>query len=138
MEQSFSDLGIQIVVCTFQAGHFARGYVEDTGLRWPLIVDEQRQLYHAYGMRKAKLWDLLGPAVWWTYFLELLRGQLPNWPQADTQQQGGNVLIDPVGIVRFHHVGAGPADRPSVKELLHQVYEAAARTGNPAVITERR
>jgi len=138
VEQSFSDLGIQIVVCTFQAGHFARGYVEDTGLRWPLIVDEQRQLYHAYGMRKAKLWDLLGPAVWWTYFLELLRGQLPNWPQADTQQQGGNVLIDPVGIVRFHHVGAGPADRPSVKELLHQVYEAAARTGNPAVITERR
>jgi len=138
VEQSFSDLGIQIVVCTFQAGHFARGYVEDTGLRWPLIVDEQRQLYHAYGMRKAKLWDLLGPAVWWTYFLELLRGQLPNWPQADTQQQGGNVLIDPAGIVRFHHVGAGPADRPSVKELLHQVYEAAARTGNPAVITERR
>ena len=117
-ERIFTELGVQIVVITFQAGDFARAYVEETGLRWPLLVDERRQLYHAYGMRKARLWDLVGPAVWWTYFLELLRGQLPHWPQADTQQQGGDVLIDPAGIVRFHHVGAGPADRPSVEELL--------------------
>ena len=117
-QQSFSEFGIQIVLVTFQAGHFVQAYAEETGLRGSLLVDEQRQLYHAYGMRKAKLWDLLGPAVWWAYLLELLRGQLPNWPRADTQQQGGDVLIDPAGIVRFHHVGAGPADRPSVKELL--------------------
>ena len=117
-DQSFSALGIRIVAITFQPGHFARAYVEEMGLRCPLLVDEQRQLYHAYGMWKARLWDLLGPAVWWAYFLELLRGQLPNWPRADTQQQGGDVLIDPTGIVRFHHVGIGPADRPSVKELL--------------------
>lgn len=116
--QRFSDLGIQIIVFTFQGGHFARAYAEETGLRWPLLVDGEHQLYHAYGMRKAKLWDLVGPAVWWAYFLELLRGRLPSWPRADTQQQGGDVLIDPAGIVRVHHVGAGPADRPSVEELL--------------------
>jgi hypothetical protein len=117
--QRLSELGIQIIVVTFQAGHFVQAYAEETGLRWPLLVDEQRQLYHAYGMRKAKLWDLVGPAVWWAYLLELLRGQLPKWPRADTQQQGGDVLIDPAGIVRFHHVGTGPADRPSVKDLLY-------------------
>jgi hypothetical protein len=29
----------------------------------------------------------------------------------------GDVLIDPEGIVRVHHVGTGPADRPSVSSL---------------------
>jgi len=28
------------------------------------------------------------------------------------------VLIDPDGIVRLHHVGEGPADRPAVSDLL--------------------
>ena len=40
-------------------------------------------------------------------------------------QQGGNVLIDPGGIVRCHHIGRGPADRPSVRVIL------AARSGLP-------
>jgi hypothetical protein len=28
------------------------------------------------------------------------------------------VLVDPAGIVRFHHVGLGPADRPQVGAIL--------------------
>jgi len=39
-------------------------------------------------------------------------------------QQGGNVLIDPNGIVRVHHVGRGPADRPSVDRLIAAVLSA--------------
>jgi hypothetical protein len=34
-------------------------------------------------------------------------------------------LIDPGRIVRLHHVGNGPADRPSVKELLAVVRESS-------------
>jgi hypothetical protein len=32
------------------------------------------------------------------------------------------VLIDPAGLVRFHHVGSGPGDRPSVDLLLEVLY----------------
>jgi hypothetical protein len=111
-------LAIDVVVVTFQPDHVARAYADETGLPWPLLIDERRQFYHAYSMGRAKLRDLIGPAVWWAYFRELLRGQLPRWPQGDTEQQGGDVLIDPDGIVRIHHIGAGPADRPAVEDLL--------------------
>ncbi len=36
-------------------------------------------------------------------------------------QQGGDVLVDPQGIVRFHHIGTGPADRPPVQRILNVI-----------------
>ena len=43
--------------------------------------------------------------------------------KADIMQRGGDVLIDPNGIVRMHHVGKGPADRPGVEMILKIVAE---------------
>ena len=111
---------------TFEDAAAARAYVAETGLRWPLLVDTDRRLYRAYGMRKARLRHLWGPATFRAYWREARRGRFPRLPCADTRQQGGNVLIDPGGLVRFHHVGLGPADRPAVESLL------SARNAFPA------
>ena len=69
-------------------------------------------------MGKAKQRHLWGPRTWWVYFKEALRGELPRVPAADTSQQGGDVLIDPEGRVVFHHVGAGPGNRPAIARIL--------------------
>ena len=111
---------------TFEDAAAARAYVAETGLRWPLLVDTDRRLYRAYGMRKARLRHLWGAATFRAYWREARLGRFPRLPCADTRQQGGNVLIDPGGLVRFHHVGLGPADRPAVESLL------AARNAFPA------
>jgi hypothetical protein len=37
------------------------------------------------------------------------------------------VLIDPAGVVRVHHVGSGPADRPSIESLLRVLHESGGR-----------
>jgi hypothetical protein len=117
-EEGLARLGVEPLAVTFEDAAAARAYVAETGLRWPLLVDTERRLYHAYGMGKARLRHLFGPATLRAYWREALLGQLPRLPRADTRQQGGNVLIDPAGLVRFHHVGLGPADRPAVHELL--------------------
>ena len=111
-------LEIQPVVVTFEGRDAARAYLDETGVVWPLLIDTERQLYRAYGMHKAELRHLWGLATIRAYWREALRGRLPRIPQADTAQQGGNVLIDPTGVVRLHHVGRGPADRPLVATLL--------------------
>jgi hypothetical protein len=41
------------------------------------------------------------------------RGHLPA---------GGDVLIDPTGIVSLHHVGAGPADRPAIETIMNKIH----------------
>ena len=111
-------LEIQPVVVTFETLDAARAYVDETGVVWPLLIDAERQLYHAYGMHKAQLRHLWGLATMRAYWREALSGRFPRIPRADSIQQGGNVLIDPSGIVRFHHIGRGPADRPLVDTLL--------------------
>jgi hypothetical protein len=118
--RAFEDLDTQVVVVTFERGPLARAYVADTGLAWPILVDEDRTLYRAYGMLRGGRWQIWGPRTWWAYAKELLRGITPSASAlgSDGNQLGGDVLVDASGMVRFLHVGSGPGDRPSVAALL--------------------
>ena len=117
-EDEIDALGIKVLVITFEAGPLALAYVKESDIRWPLLVDESRALYAAYGMQHGKWRDILGWSSWWAYAKLLLRGRRMHRSSGDLQQLGGDVLIDPAGVVRLHHIGTGPADRPSVSSLL--------------------
>ena len=100
---------------------YPEAYVEETSLTWPLIIDGTLELYRNYGMLSASFWNIWGPKTWLVYLREIMKGRKPQKSQGDIMQRGGDVLIDPNGIVRLHHVGKGPADRPGVKRILQIV-----------------
>jgi peroxiredoxin len=127
IENALEAHNVKVAVVTFEAGFVARSYVRETGLQWPLLVDEDRTLYHAYDMLNASFWDVWGPKTLWAYAKELMGGEKLLKSEGDISQRGGDVLIDPDGIVRLHHVGDGPADRPEVEKLL-EVIEASGFT----------
>jgi hypothetical protein len=112
---------VSIVIVTFENDFFARGYVEETSLNWPLLIDESRKTYASYGMLQASFLDIWGPRSWSAYLKEIMKGSLPKSSHGDIFQRGGDVLIDPDGIVRLHHVGAGPADRPDVATIMQMI-----------------
>lgn len=116
-EQELKDRNVKVVIVTFEAGFLATQYLRETGLDWPLLVDEDRELYHGYGMLNASFWDVWGPKTWWVYLKGALKGTLPQKSDGDISQRGGNILVDPDGIVRLHHVGDGPADRPELNTV---------------------
>ena len=116
------------MVVTFDADFMARAYVEQTKLEWPLLIDTERKLYHAYGMLRGRAWDLYGPPAIWVYLKLLAKGRRLRKTGSDVTQLGGDVLIDPQGVVRLHKIGNGPADRPSVESILDLV-ESRASTG---------
>lgn len=68
----------RVVAVTFEAVLPARRYVEETGLIWPLLVDETREVYRAYSMLEAGFWDIWGLATWKAYLKEMRRGNLPR------------------------------------------------------------
>ena len=109
------------MIVTFEKTEIARRYAEETRLSWPLLVDENRELYRAYGMTKGHWWQLYGFPSWIAYFKLFFRGWGLRRPSGDVTQLGGDVLIDPQGTVRFYHVGEGPADRPAVEGLLEML-----------------
>lgn len=106
------------LVLTFEASFLARAYAEDSALPWPLLIDADRAVYRAYGMDRARGRDLWRPATAVAYARALFRGHRLRRSDGDVHQRGGDVLVDPDGIVRLHHVGRGPADRPPVERLL--------------------
>ena len=117
-QEELRERDIRVAVITFDNPVACLSYREDTGNDWPLLMDETRQLYQAYGMMRASFRDVWGPASWIAYAREILRGRWPRPAGADVWQRGGDVLIDPRGRVRLHHVGRGPADRPAVDRIL--------------------
>lgn len=120
-ENEFSRRNAKIVVVTFEEASLARRYVEETRLPWPLLLDENRGMYRNYGMFSASFWDVWGPKTWWVYIEQLMKGQRLKKSAGDIFQRGGDVLIDPAGMVRFHHVGRGPADRPAAGTILGKI-----------------
>jgi len=118
MSDQLEALNIQPVLVVFDPLPQARAYADETGLDWPILVDVERVLYRKYGMDHASFADLWGPRIWWAYLVEFARGQRPRRWGSDVSQRGGDLLIDPEGVVRLHHVGADPADRPDPKTLL--------------------
>lgn len=125
-EEELRKQNVKIVVVTFEAKLLARIYIEETSLVWPIIIDETRELYRSYGMLFASFWDIWGPKTWLAYLKEIIKGHKIKKSEGDFMQRGGDVLIDPNGIVQMHHVGKGPADRPSVKMILQIINEFPA------------
>jgi len=117
-EDEIESMGMNVVGLTFESRSLALAYTEETGMRWPMLVDDARRLYQRYGMVRGRWRDILGWSAWRIYAQLLLRGRRLRRTSGDVRQLGGDVVVDPAGIVRLLHVGAGPADRPSVESLL--------------------
>jgi len=120
-KNEITEAGIQVLAVSFETIKSAKVYLKDTELEWPIILDEQRELYHFFGMGEAGFWDIWGYRTWIAYFRELINGRGFRKGEGDINQRGGDVLIDPEGLVRFHHIGKGPGDRPEISSLLQLV-----------------
>jgi len=123
-ENELAGRNVKVAVVTFENDFFARSYVAETTLTWPLLVDDTRETYRNYGMLSASFWDIWGPKTWWAYLKQFMKGERLRKSEGDIYQRGGDVLIDPNGIVSLHHVGAGPADRPAIGTILNKLRPA--------------
>lgn len=117
-QSELDELGVDVAVVTFELNVVAENYLQQSRLRWPFLVDSDRQLYHGYGMYRGRWWDLAGPAATMVYFRLFAKGRTRKKTTGDVKQLGGDVVVDPDGIVRFHYVGNGPADRPDIDAML--------------------
>ncbi|CAG0908374.1 unnamed protein product, partial [Cyprideis torosa] len=81
----------------------AKSYRSEGALPWDIVIDQGKELYDYYGLGGAAFWDIWGPATWWVYGKEIMRGRWPKAGRGDIYQRGGDVIIDPSGQVRLHH-----------------------------------
>ena len=134
-QSEFEEVDLRFAVVTFETRFFVEAYRRDTGAEWPILIDNSLELYTAYGMERGSARRIFGLRAWWTYLKLLLRGRRLRKSEGDVYQLGGDVLVDPAGIVRLHHVGQDPSDRPPVESILDCV-RAHGATGRSSRVDD--
>lgn len=90
------------------------------------ICDPKQNLYKAFGLKRGRLLQLLGPKVLWRGFLAgVVKGHGIGTPAADSSQMPGLFLLNRGGIVRrFRHRSA--SDRPDYAAICELPFESGS------------
>ena len=114
-------LNVEIKIITFDNDFLAESYLHHANIDWPLLIDEKGKTYEDYGLQRAGWWTLYNPLSILRYLKLMFSGTRPGKPGKDWNQLGGDVLIDPEGIVRLHYISKSPHDRPEIDSILEMV-----------------
>ncbi|MEZ4659790.1 MAG: peroxiredoxin-like family protein [Caldilineaceae bacterium] len=110
-------MGVNIVAISFGIEYWARAWLQETNAPFPVLLDPEKAAYAAYGL-ESSFWRSWGPRTLLYYAKALLRGQKLLGNRGDSEQLGGNFIVDAKGVVRFAYASRDPTDRPSVDRLL--------------------
>jgi alkyl hydroperoxide reductase subunit AhpC len=116
-------LGATVLFLSFGQIWQAKRWLEETGVPYPLLLDPDRRVYRAYGLKRsiAAAWH---PRMFVYYFRLLRRGRKLRPIQGDPYQLGGDFVVDRKGILRFAHPSRDPLDRPDIVTVLNALENA--------------
>ena len=111
-------LGLRVYLLSFGQEWQAKRWLEETQTPFPLLLDPDRRVYRAYGLKRSasKSWN---PKMILHYLCLILKGRKLRPIQGDPNQLGGDFIVDQEGTVRLAWPSEDPVDRPSIETLLH-------------------
>ena len=122
MQKNFNKLekfGVQAIVISFSSRWLFEAFAKDYAHpNFIFLRDPDLKAYKAFGLKKAKLSEMLNPGVALKYFSLILKGEKIKKTSEDVYQLGGNFILDPDGSVIYSHPSKHPNDRPSIQELI--------------------
>lgn len=125
MGERLADLADAVVVLvTFTRPRNVRGYRSLLGLPYPVLSDEERAAYRAYGLGRGPWWRVWGPSTVLAYVRLARKGARVRRPTEDTLQLGGDFVVGRDGRIVYAHPSRSPADRPPVDDLVAAVRRA--------------
>jgi alkyl hydroperoxide reductase subunit AhpC len=110
-------LRLRVLLIAFADESWARAWLGNNDVPFPLLLDRDRRVYRAYGLERSRLrtWS---PRTIWYYIRRLAAGAHLQRTHGDPYQLGGDFVVDEGGIVRLAYRSADPSDRPSVERIL--------------------
>ncbi len=121
-EAAFRDAGARLAAIGLGDPEYARAFRDDTGIGFPLLIDERRDAYRAAGLRSASI-------------LHLLRrdnaarararaaGHRQHRKGRNPFQLGGSFVFGPGNVDRFAHVSQTFGDNADPAVLLAALRE---------------
>lgn len=100
-----------VVTISFQADYWAKIWLEETASRFPLWFDPDKKLYDLFGLERS-YWRSRSFRTLFFYLKEILKGRKIHDSKSDTNQLGGDFVVNAQGILCFSHRSRDPLDRP--------------------------
>ena len=117
-EADFQAKGARLAASGLGDSHYAAMFREETGIKFPLLVDQDRLAYRAAGLKSANLLHLLRS----DNAQARKRAQAGGFRQHKLGQNpfqlGGSFVFGPGNVDRYAHISKTFGDNAPIKELL--------------------
>lgn len=117
-EQTIRQKGAKIVAVGLGDANYARHFREQTGITFPLLVDDKRQAYRALGLRQANLLHLLRSDNARARKRAKAVGVRQHRLGKDPFQLGGSFVFAPGNVDKFSHVSETFGDNAPVEQVI--------------------
>ena len=118
--QAFDDLGVSLAAIGNGNAAMAQAFIDQFRITFPVFTDPGRRAYEAAGMH-------YGLGIGLGTFKHAVRalsgGFLQGRTKGHASQQGGVMVIDTAGEVRFAHRESGPGEHLPIADLVRTVRE---------------
>jgi len=117
-EKAFRERGVNLAAIGLGDANYARLFREETGIAFPLLIDEQREAYHAAGLRNANLLHMLRSENKTARDRARAGGHRQHKLGQNPFQLGGSFVFGPGDVDRYIHVSRTFGDNAPVEDLL--------------------
>lgn len=120
-EAEFREKGARLAAIGLGDLNYARAFREDTGITFPLLVDEQRQAYRVAGLGSASILHLLRRDNMTARKRARAAGNRQHRLGQNPFQLGGSFVFGPNDSDLFAHLSQTFGDNANPEELLRAV-----------------
>ena len=120
-EQAFRNKGVALAAIGLGDRNYARMFREETGIAFPLLIDENREAYRAAGLKSANLLHLLRSENAAARKRARAGGHHQHKLGQNPFQLGGSFVFGPGNVDRFAHISQTFGDNATVTALLEAI-----------------
>ena len=117
-EQAFREKGAALAAVGLGDRQYARAFREETGITYPLLIDEQRKAYQVAELKRGNLFHLLRRENAIARARAKAAGHHQQKLGQNPFQLGGSFVFGPGDIDRFVHISKTFGDNASPADLL--------------------
>lgn len=96
----------------------------DGGVRFPCLLDPDKELYRALGIRRIRWWRWFDPRTWTKYLSSATRAR-QGMLTGDVLQAPGVLVLDADGVIRYLYRGRTLGDYPPLRDVLDALHAIA-------------
>ena len=116
--QQIKDKGAELVAIGTGDARYARAFVDDEDIPFPVLVDDDGDAAEAAALKRGGMFDLAGPKTMAGALKATAAGHRQHKTGRRPRQLGATFVIGPGEVVRYEHIDDDVSDHAPTEDVL--------------------